>query len=283
MRKITKVPQIPVPNMPEPVEIRWRDWSRGINTEDDPRDLPLGASASIDNFDIDSLGKVKDINGYTATLSNYPASLSIQRVFQYKVTKPSSETISIVIGTISGVWKVYAVNTTLFDRDGDSNGWRDLTEYYVATGETGSLGATVVASLSGAGQGSDNQRGYLAINLTDGMSSIITASSYSGGTGFHTLTLSDSINASVSDSFLIQRFPLIGLFQSGSVTDYDISVTDADDISFLLDNEALRINFGSDSDQARGIWFGYIERYLLDGNQNSDQSTPNGYNHSGWT
>ncbi len=52
MPKITQVPTIPVPNNPQPVSIRWREWGAGFNSEDDPVDLPVGSSKLVNNFDI---------------------------------------------------------------------------------------------------------------------------------------------------------------------------------------------------------------------------------------
>ena len=280
MPKITQVPSVPVPSNKQSNIIRWRDWSLGENTEDDPRDLPLGANALVQNFEIDKRGKLVDINGHTSVLSNIPASLSISRVFQYKVTKPSVQTITIVIGTLSGLAKVYAVNTTLFARPGDSNGWRDLTQYVYADTLAGTGTTTTTTDLGALSQAADAQKGYLIINTSTAISSIITASSYSAGVW--TLTTTDSLAGSPGDTVLVMRYSLIGYFSTGAVTDYDLSISDANDVSFTLDNENLRINFGSDNDQSRGFWFGYIDRYLLDGNQNSDTSTPNGYNHGGW-
>lgn len=281
MRKITKVPQVGIPSMPEPVEIRWRDWMDGLNTEDDPRDLPMSAVTQLTNMDISKRGKIIDINGYSADLSNIPSGLAISRVYKYKVTKPSAQDITIVIGIKSSLVKVYAVNTTLFTQYPDSNGWHDLTEYYALSADAGTSGTTTTVTIPGFTLEDDTVKGWYIINLTQAKSSIVTASTNSVG-NLTSMTTADDLGGSSGDDILIQRYPLIGYYSSGSATDYDMSYTDADDISFSLDNEDLRINFGSDGNQARGIWFGYIDRYLLDGNQNTDITTPNGICRRGW-
>ena len=283
MRRSRSIPKLPVGNqVSESQKIRWRDWSPGLNSEDDPRDLPLGSCLVLSNFDIKSKGKLKVRPGYTSYLSNVPSGLAIKRVFQYKVTKPSVQTIDIVIGVKSSLVKVYAVNTTLFARPTDSNGWRDLTEYHQFACEAGTTGTGVVGDLGGVHTTADDLKGWYIINLTDGFSGIVTASSYSGGSGFHTLTINDDIDTAAANEILLSRYPLIGHYASGNVTSYDLSVTDYDDVSFSIDDEALRVNFGSNDDTECGIWFGYIDRYLIDGNQNSDTTTANGYNHGGW-
>ena len=281
MPKITQVPQIPIPQMPAPVTVRWRDWSEGFNSQDDPIDLPLGASEEVINFELSSRGKLVDINGYSTALSNIPSGLAIARVFKYKVTKPSAQDITIVIGEKGGLKKVYAVNTTLFARAGDSNGWRDLTEYVQATTAVGTGTTTTIVDLGALSKVADAQKGYYIINLDQGTSSIVTASSYSAG--LWTLTTANSLGGIDSESVLVMRYPLIGYFVPGVATDYDLSYTDADDISFTLDNENLRINFGSDSDTARGLWFGYIDRFCtLAGTQPSDVTDAPGYSMAGW-
>ena len=284
MPKITQVPQVQGGRQRDSMVMRWRDWSKGYNDEDDPRELPEGFSEVIQNFEIDKRGKLVDTNGHTTVLSNIPGSLSITRVFQYKVTKPSAQTITIVIGTAGGLAKVYAVNTTLFVRPGDSNGWRDLTEYYTSSAEAGTSGVTTVADLGGIYQTADDLKGYYIINLSEGFSSIISASTYAAGSGYHTLTTTHALgpSAGAADTLIIMRYPLIGYYSSGAATDVDLSIPDANDVSFTLDNEALRINFGSSNNQTRGFWFGYIDRYWFTGDQFSNTTNIYGANHAGW-
>jgi hypothetical protein len=288
MPKITQVPTIPVPNNPQPVSIRWREWGAGFNSEDDPVDLPVGSSKLVNNFDITKKGKLVDVNGHTALLTNIPASLSIKRIFQYKVTKPSAQTITIVIGTLGTLWKVYAVNATLFVRPGDVSGWRDLTEYVAGTAAATTATTNTRFDLGALSQVADAQRGYFMINLTQGTSSIITASAFIAGPDLWDLTTANSMGAAAApgDSILVMRYPLIGYFASGAVTDYDLTVTNVEDISFSLDNDVLRINFGSSSDQERGFWFGYIDRFhrYAQGTSRLDNTTSNyaAYNTGGW-
>jgi hypothetical protein len=285
MSRLGEAPSIPVPQNKPMQRIRWRDWSGGYNSEDDPLDLPDGSSVEITNFNIDKRGKLVDIKGLSALLSNVPAGLSIERVFQYKVTKPSAQTITIVIGQVSSLWKVYAVNTTLFARPADVSGWRDLTEYVAAGAGARTATTNTVLDLGSMSQVANAQRGYYIINLTQGISSIVTDSVYDTlGLGLWDLTTANSLGGSPSDDILLMRYPLIGYYApAGAATSYDLDVDDVNDISFLLDNEDLRINFGSSNDQERGLWFGYIDTDIFyAASSPADTTKAPGYSMAGW-
>jgi len=89
MSKLGDAPQIQIPDKSPENRFRWKDWSAGFNTEDDPRDLSVGVCEELENFNIDKRGKLVEIRGSISYLSNVPAGLSMLRVFEYNITKPS--------------------------------------------------------------------------------------------------------------------------------------------------------------------------------------------------